>query len=434
MTKIAMIGGGAAGTLTFYHLVNSLPLGSKVKIYLFDKKGEFGKGGLAFGNSAQKEYITNTPLWQHEGLEEFIKANKHPLAPEGFIYRSVIGKYLEYQFGKILAVAKEKNIEVVTIDKLAESYENGALTDEDGNEYQLDKIVIASGNYCATPFDDIKGVIRPYKDDLSEIVDTHQVLVIGMGLTAIDMISSLASRQIKSHVLSTTNKFPAAKSLIHETPEAKLAYKLTLSNLKKLKEVNLKTISRLYYQDFCEKRSRGISKLHSRTLTIRSLRRDLNEIWLMLSDSDRLKFSNKFFKTWNHHRHTIPSHVHTKLESLESQGLIEKLNCKIKEIIFQKAKNNYLVKTNKKDFIFDKIIAATGPAPLKNPFIVRLIRDNNLELDQLNKIKLNQAGQSSKDNIYFIGTIAANAKRLESIAYYDINIDAKRLVENLNLS
>ncbi len=445
--KISIIGGGVSGTLTLQYIIDNIvslnvSLSKISEIILYDYKDRFGKGGVAFADSCDF-HITNTTANQHEGLIEWMKLNGYGVEVDGFVKRLTIGKYVNYLHTETLAKAQKYNITITHINQRAQK----AILDDNANIAQIldeagvirdtNHTIVATGNYICTPYNHISNIVKPYLDDVENIVkENSKVMVIGSGLTAVDMILLLNKKyNAQTFITSPSGKFQALTSKV-----LKDNIFLTLKNIKAKKPLSFKYLVRLFAKDVVRKiKEYDFCVSDARVATIKFIRLNLNEIWLLMPREDRIEFMDKYWKIWNYYRHTLPRHIMEKINIMKEQGKLETLPNNIIDIEFNKEKKQYVVEFQDGYVgVFDNIISATGPQPLNNPFISNLISKKIIKQDQFGKIECNKDGFVKRANsndiigsISFVGPVASSVETLESCAYFDINQNAKLLAKAL---
>ena len=98
MNRIAIIGGGAAGTLTAVHLMRE-PGPGETEIVLIDRAGAFGPG-VAYA-TREPSHLLNVPAVRMGGIagepehfHDWLRQRGHQTGPAAFVPRGYFGDYL----------------------------------------------------------------------------------------------------------------------------------------------------------------------------------------------------------------------------------------------------------------------------------------------------------------------------------------------------
>jgi uncharacterized NAD(P)/FAD-binding protein YdhS len=228
---VAIVGGGFCGTMLAIRLAALSPATSQVA--LIDGASAFGNG-VAFGTS-RPEHLLNVPAGKMSAYPEapdhflnWLRANEPALtdlkirdaAPADFVPRASYGRYLSSLLdhslrsnGRISIVARR----VVDI----QSGDGVTLAFEDGATMRARSCVLAVGNEapadptCAPPsfLRSPVYIANPWNGSLASRIDTiRDVLLIGTGLTAIDVALSIGARNPNAQIvmLSRRGRLPQA--------------------------------------------------------------------------------------------------------------------------------------------------------------------------------------------------------------------------------
>jgi len=210
-TRVAVIGGGAAGTLSAVHLMRRVEEGG-VEVSLIDAKGDFGPG-LAYGTDDPR-HLLNVPACRMgaisghpEHFHEWVRERGGESGPEEFLPRGLFGTYLrELLDGTEAACTRRARLdrlhaEVTGLNVPHSPQAPLALDLADGSRLEADQVVLAlgplpggdpipvpeelreNGTYIADPW--APGALDPVRAN-------ERVLIIGTGLTMVDVVLSLA--------------------------------------------------------------------------------------------------------------------------------------------------------------------------------------------------------------------------------------------------
>ena len=208
MTTVAVVGGGAAGVLTAAHLARRWPAGSPLRVVLYDGGSRPGRG-VAY-STTDPRHLLNVPAANMSALADsptdfvqWLRDRHSDASGDDFRSRSEYGDYLAETLADC-AAAVGLVVRRTTVTDIARCGARYRIAHESGVD-EVDACVLALG--YAPPVDP-ETVVTPeapcYVSDpwapgaLPALVDCtsrgDQVLLIGTGLTAIDVALSLTAQ------------------------------------------------------------------------------------------------------------------------------------------------------------------------------------------------------------------------------------------------
>ncbi|HEX3445423.1 MAG TPA: FAD/NAD(P)-binding protein, partial [Chthoniobacterales bacterium] len=227
---VAIVGAGFGGTMAAIHLLKQ-KTDDQITVALVERTSEFGRG-LAY-RTRDPAHRLNVPAakmgafpddvegfhrWLQSRPERLRTAGVHALHPNAFVPRTLFGEYVEHLLAEVESDRLQKiPAEAVDLIPLL----NGSFRIEFSGARPLiaDQVVLALGNF--PPGDpSLKNrafhqsdryLVDPWSDETrSKLSEPGDVLVLGSGLTALDLLSSLSqSKQTGTvHVLSRRGLFP----------------------------------------------------------------------------------------------------------------------------------------------------------------------------------------------------------------------------------
>jgi uncharacterized NAD(P)/FAD-binding protein YdhS len=233
-TTIAVIGAGFSGTLLALHLLRRCP--PSTRILLIERNRRFGHG-TAYGTS-NPVHLLNVPAGRmsafHDQPSHFLDwLRNHPDAqrdpscrsgdvhPGSFVPRRQFGAYVRSLLKQELRRDPRRQLELLSGEVLAASDESDGLVLvlDRGRTVVADLAVLAIGNFPPEPMrvDDPSFYLSPlYRPDpwapeaLAGLHPDAGVLLIGTGLTSVDMAISLldAGHRGPIHALSRRGLLP----------------------------------------------------------------------------------------------------------------------------------------------------------------------------------------------------------------------------------
>ena len=332
--SVVIVGGGAAGTLTAIHLLRQAARrGTSVDVTVLEPSDRCARG-VAFG-TPDDEHLLNVPAL---GMSAIAEEPGHFVAwrerhypddagnPAAFVPRRQYGLYLEDVLATALADAdgqcsfRHRRTRAVGVRRTASGV---AVTTDDGHELTAGALVVATGlpesgaqwapdALRRSPF----FVPDPWARGALDVVSRDRqgpadVLVVGTGLTAVDVILSLTgpANRADRRVVATSRsgRFPhvhLAEPKLAAIPDV-ADWGTGLDGLRT--EVN-----------------RHVAGVTATTgdwrPAVDGLRFRLAGLWDQLSEEDRLRFLAEDAGRWNRFRHRMPPSSVVLLRELGASG------------------------------------------------------------------------------------------------------------------
>ncbi|WP_188781944.1 FAD/NAD(P)-binding protein [Nocardioides phosphati] len=336
---VAVVGAGAAGTLTALHLVReSGRRSTPVEIVLLDPADRWARG-VAFG-TPDEQHLLNVPAAGMSALPEdpshflhWLQGQQPDAHAFTFASRRTWGRYLDEQLtGALRDVLVETTVEhartTVTAVRRDGARARLSLAGPPGGAQAgaaetllADAVVVAAGLpatgdawapealrdspfFVADPW--APGALDPVRRDRTGPAD---VLLVGTGLTAVDVLLSLAGTRDGRHLqaISRSGALPACHA-------------------DRLKPAVIPDISD-WGATLTELRNRVRRHLDdARSASgdwrpgIDGLRFRVAELWQRLPEEDRHTFLTQDVAAWNRLRHRLPRGSHDRLDALVGSG------------------------------------------------------------------------------------------------------------------
>ncbi len=379
---IAIIGGGASGTLLAINLLESNSEFST--IVLIEKSNEAGRG-LAFQDNGH-DYLLNVVAGKMSAYSDkpshfldWLSENKIPATENTFLPRRIYGQYLsallnEFKNHSVFVRIKDEALDIAVS-------ENGdfEIKLRLGKSINAQKVVLALGN-CPPP--QLRGLAPisqqsenyindPWKANLSAISKDKTVLIIGTGLTAVDIVLGLkqSGHTGKITCLSTHGHLPLVHNLNQEAAQLNIDWKGTLSAIISTAKANLKSGNEI----------------------MSSIRPQSQEIWIGFSLEEKKRFLRHLKHLWATDRHRMPKESSDKLNSMIQEGQLTVLGGKIDSI---NSKNNgfelsytQYKSSELKTIACDYLINCTGPESnierVDSVLIHNLLKKDLIKADEL---------------------------------------------------
>lgn len=224
--RVAIVGAGFSGAATAVQLLRRPPP-QGVRVVLVNESGRMARG-LAYGTRSS-EHILNVPAGNMSALaddpDDFLRYARGVdpgVAPGSFVPRSLYGAYLESllssaerQAGGGGAASLERVVGRVNGARLGGGGAPTTLLLEDGASIEADKVVLAFGHFPPAdplpPADMAQAGDRYVRDPwragaLGGIGPQDDVLLLGSGLTAVDVALALCGQGHRGRLLSVSRR------------------------------------------------------------------------------------------------------------------------------------------------------------------------------------------------------------------------------------
>lgn len=311
--RVGIVGGGASGALVAARLLRDAT--TPMEIVIFEPRAELALG-VAY-ETPDPLHLLNVPA---RNMSALIEDGDHfrrwaNCAPNDFVTRTLYGEYLQ----TLLSEAEAAAVTGVTMEHVQDAVTNvGAsprpwVTTSRPGMQEFDRIVLATGHdepivpafLVGLPADQVTA--NPWQvGALDGIADGDDVLIIGTGLTFVDVALTILNRtpQARIHAISRSGLLPQA----HEDPwrPAHPAPDLPVT------EVDPRVVLD-YVLSFGDDWRRGIDSLRSITASL----------WLGLSPAERESFVRHLARYWNVHRHRMAPEVARQFDAFLAAGQIE---------------------------------------------------------------------------------------------------------------
>lgn len=319
-TTIAIVGGGFSGSLVATHLLKTAS--QPLTIKLIERSHQIGKG-IAYSTDTNCHLLNvsagNMSAFAHDPghLLRWLQHNRDELTaflPEEvnastFIPRKVYGLYIQ----SVLAEAEATAPSDVRLERLSDEVvgvqpeEKGAMISlRSGRCFAADRVVLALGNSPSAPptiqnanRDDESYLRNAWSADaLADLDADAPVLLIGTGLTMVDMVLSLSDRQHRGKIYAVSRRglFP----LKHQAAQSYPSF-LTPENSPKSVRGWLRRVR--------AEVEIAVSQGYDWRSVIDSLRPMIQKIWQKLPTEEQQRFLRHLTPYWDVHRHRIAPRV-----------------------------------------------------------------------------------------------------------------------------
>ena len=323
-STIAIVGAGFSGTMVATHLLKTTTRPLIIK--LIEGTHEIGQG-IAYSTESLG-HLLNVSVgkmsafphdpghlirwlnYNYNDLASFLPAD---LNASSFIPRQIFGLYIQ----SILAEAEATASPNVRLEKIKDEAiavkiqgEKAIVSLGSGKVFPTDKIVLAIGNSSASVSVTPSILSNPWsKDALADLEPDATVLLIGTGLTMVDMSVSLTERQYRGKIYAVSRRglFPNIHQPTKPYP--------TFLSLETIPKTSLGLLRRIR----SEIKTANLEGYDWRGV-IDSLRPITQEIWQQLPLPEQKRFLRHLTPYWDVHRHRIAPEIGEILQPLLTSG------------------------------------------------------------------------------------------------------------------
>jgi uncharacterized NAD(P)/FAD-binding protein YdhS len=365
-STIAIVGGGFTGAMLAVQLLQRA--GASDRVVLIERTPVLGQG-VAYGTqigghllnvraenmSAYPDVPDHFVKWAQENFSIHVK-------PDDFLPRAVYGRYVTSQFHEAIQAHPDKiqciQDDCISLERLGRVAKIGLAS---GRAVIADKVVLALGHF---PPGDLflpgktssssRFVSNPWSvNACSDLKQDDSVLLIGSGLTSVDVVIELRARGFNGaiHVLSRRGLLPNSHKAI--TP---LSTSWIGNNPRTVRE-----LLRLIRLQIKAAEARGSDW----RAVIDSLRPVTQEIWQSLPRTEQRRFLRHLRTYWDVHRHRIAEQIARELAAQIQEGRIQTHAGRITEyrednsgvdIAYRSRKSRQIIQLR-----VTKVVNCTGP-------------------------------------------------------------------------
>ncbi|HEY3804048.1 MAG TPA: FAD-dependent oxidoreductase [Kofleriaceae bacterium] len=313
--RVAIVGGGFAGIAAAYHLLRR-----DLRVTVIERGPWLGRG-IAYGVESDI-YRLNVPASKMsidpERPDDFVRWAGAEAAPSAFLSRSRYGAYVVDRLAEAVRAGPGK-LRVVRGEVRA--IDDDAAVLADGRRIPAESVVLATGleprmSGSLLPAD--PRIIDAWDERaLATLPDRGQLVVLGSGLTALDVLAFLNARGYRGSVtiVSRRGLLPAPHvsqpSPIGPLPDAAAA----------AAPRELRALIGWVRELVADYAGRGARWQHA----IDSLRPHIGRLWRGLPAADRARFVRDVRPFWDVLRHRAPPDLHELVERWRSEGRLERI-------------------------------------------------------------------------------------------------------------
>lgn len=393
--RIGIVGAGFTGTALAALLYQSS--NTPLEIYLFDKTGEFGAGSAyatpfpfhllnarARDMSAFEEDATHFVRW----LENDSIAKNHldstiPIA-EQFVPRFLYRRYLQHIINDMQAKTNNqitvKLVSATVIDAHIVNDQVSLKLDNDDILF-VNKVILATGNDAPSHFPfpvarDVKCIENPWHYEAVKQVGKHEsVLIVGTGLSMIDVMLTLQNQQHEAHVFAVSRHgllpLPHAEACVGE--------KVVHENM----PTDIRSLTRYVREKSIAHASRG----GDWRSIVNALRPQVSQLWQQTNAAEKQRFMRHVMPYWNIHRHRVHDKLYQMLESLQASGQLTILSGRVISVdqaaAIIKPRHKHTTQKIKVDWVINCMGPSLHNKKNQQPLIKSLLKQGLISQDSL---------------------------------------------------
>lgn len=454
--RIGIIGGGFTGTMTAVQLIRHAT--TPCEIWLINSGHALNKG-VAYAPFSDKLILNVTagkmsafPDIPDDFLQFVIRKQIYPqvdssLISEAFLSRSVYGEYIKEVWENAQTLAQNKQITLHIVEDTAVALHKKEqkihLSFSQSAEVVLDACVIATGNHLPKhpPIENMdfyqskRYFQNPWKGNTVENLPPDlPVLIIGNGLTMVDIIIGLRSQHFKGEVYAIS---PDGFNIL---PHRHSGVKYT-AHLEEMQQAqSLLERLRIVHKHVKIVRQFGITA----EPIIEALRPISQTIWTALSTAEKGVFLNRLRHLYGVARHRIPLHIY---DNLQKQRIAQSLHIISGKILNMKENGGEVEvefwdkKTRSQQVLtVSRVINCTGPETdlrkVNNPLLNQCMQDGIITQDvfslgirtHLPSFKVYDNEGNLHENIFTLG-VNLRGELWESTAVNELRQQAMQLAK-----
>lgn len=317
---VAVVGVGASGALVALHLLRAARARNvALRLVLIDRNGTFGPG-IAYATT-DPQHLLNTPSSRLAAYDDdpshfsrwaAVRGFGHD--PHAFLPRQVYGQYLS-QLLRIEASGVPTEWLIDEAVAVQSDTDGHRLELRSGRQLDIDSLILAPGAGVASVSsligitDVARYVDAPWRDsELFRISDDRPVLVVGTGLTMVDVVLSLGRRSPRTvvHAISRHGLLPRSHRPSEKTRSSPgpIPTACTLAELVRAVRGRIEDEPDRWRE------------------VVDELRPHVPQLWRRLELHDRQRFMNRLHRFWDVHRHRVAPAVDARLTDLRRRGCV----------------------------------------------------------------------------------------------------------------
>ncbi len=316
MPTIAVVGAGFCGTIITAELLKTA-FPTPVNLVLINRSGLLARG-VAYGTRSD-DHVLNVPAGRmsarpddEEDFLRFAQSRDPRHEASSFVPRRVFGDYLESQLVHAARSATHGNQLSARVGEVTAIHQQPGdgpvrLQLDNGDTLMVDRVLLALGNFppanlplqgdASTFFRSPRYIRDPWAADALWAARSHEpVLLIGSGLTMLDVVLSLRRRGVTGPITAMSRR--GLVPLGHRDNDQPPRYRSQIAG-QMLERPAVRHWLRLLREDV----ARAAAEDTDWRDIIGALRSATPQLWKVLPDKERRRFLRHLRPYWEVHRH-----------------------------------------------------------------------------------------------------------------------------------
>jgi uncharacterized NAD(P)/FAD-binding protein YdhS len=444
MPRVAIIGGGCAGTLTAIHLLRA---GAAVTV--IERRAELGPG-VAY-STVCTSHLLNVPAGRMSGFPDAPDHFRNwaegelgrVVAPAEFLPRAVYGRYLRATLAAERARTEPAALAHVRTDAVGVHVgEPGAVVSIElsaGDRVEADACVLALGHAApadppvrsGAPLSACPCAIRdPWSAGALEGLDARApILLIGTGLTMLDMVLALDDRGHRGVITAVSRRGLLPRWHAEMPVEAASTAMQAVVTAVEAGDTPVEAARKL----------RSASAAGAWRAQIDAVRGITPAVWSAWTPAQRGSFLRHARPMWDVHRHRAAPQIGRRIDALLGEGRVRVIAGRIES--WAPRGGGTVVSVSRRDggdveaIDAARILNCTGPCAdigrSSNPLVHRLVRDGVIRRDALGLgVETDGAGRAVgsdgrvRESVWVVGSWRV-AGSWESVAVPELRVQAR---------
>jgi uncharacterized NAD(P)/FAD-binding protein YdhS len=454
MKTIAIIGAGFSGTATAVRLLNQ-PTSEPLRVVLINRSGQMARG-VAYGTQSP-EHLLNVPAGNMSALAHdpdhfvrFCRSLDPAVASGDFVSRKIYGQYLAW----LLDEAESRPAQHTSLVRIVGEVVGiglgpgeAALTLADHRQLRVDRVVLAFGHFppknpeISDPrfYESSRYIRDPWSADAAaRLAVAKRVLLLGTGLTAVDvcisLLNGLSERVI--YAVSRRGLLPCT-----HRPSGPQPRSLDLSERMASTPATIRSYVHAIRSE-AEVRSQQGEDWRN---VLTAIRRTTPALWTRLPQSERARFLRHVQPYWEVHRHRAAPEPYERFQELILSRALRVIAGRVVRLQDRADRLHATVRLRGTEQLselhVDTVVNCTGPSTdlsqVDDVLVRQLLLDGLVQPDPLKlgiEVSKDYAVRDARgipsSVLYYVGPLL-RARYWEATAVPELRVHAQRLADRL---
>jgi len=317
--RVAIVGGGATGVLAAAHLVRRFG-GAAADVVLIDpgESGSLGRG-VAYATDDPRHLlnvrVANMSAFadQPDHLYAWLRkrGGEDDPTPFSFISRATYGDYLADLAREALAAGRARHARATCLD-VGERADGVRLDLSTGDSVDADFAILATGHDAKLTLAGVPAE-QPWSErTLADLGADAPILIVGSGLTMVDMALSLDRRGRHGQITAMSRRGLLPSAHRPTSPRSVSVGEVPLDAELSAQLAWLRGLAARFAAEGADWRA-----------AVDALRPHTQRLWRMMSVEQRRRFLRQARAYWDIHRHRMAPEIEAALRALMDSGRLE---------------------------------------------------------------------------------------------------------------